>query len=484
MDKGKDSVDRVSRPLVVDLDGTLTPVDTLHEAALRYFRAAPLAAPLHMLGWLRAGKPVLKRELAHATPLDPATLPYDDTVLAAIRAARADGRRVVLCTASDRASAEAIAAHLGLFDEVMASDGRVNLAGPDKASALVERFGTRGFDYIGNSSADLAVWAEAQRALVINAPEALAREAEDRAPEIERMAGRQAGLRDWLRAARLHQWVKNLLIFVPVLAAHRYDEPALLAQMLLAFLAFGLLSSATYFLNDLLDLEADRAHAAKRHRPFASGRIPAAQAALVTPLMFLGALALAALNGAGFVLTALIYLAVSTLYSVQLKQVPLLDCMLLAGLFTLRVIAGAVAMDQGLSYWLLLFSVFLFLSLAYLKRYVELAQSRPKGELKGRRYRSEDVPIVMGLGLGAGYAATVVLGLYIHSDAAIDLYGNRYFVSFSLPVLIYWVSWMWMQASRGEMHHDPLLHAVRSRHSQITGALFLAIFFAASHVPG
>jgi len=463
----------LSTPLVVDLDGTLILTDMLHESALRALRDDPLST-LRIPVWLSAGKAVLKRELAQRTQFDPSTLPYNIDLLTWLHAQKEAGRRLVLCTASDHDIAEAIAGHLSLFDEVMASDGRRNLAGGRKAEALVERFSERGFDYAGNSQVDLEVWAVARRAVVVNGGDRLADRA-SKCCEVEAVFDSpRLGLRDWLRMFRVHQWLKNLLLFVPLFAAHQVDQPQAWLSLIIAVLSFSLCASSVYIGNDLLDLESDRLHPRKRKRPFASGRVPAWVGVAVAPLLLLASFLLGTLVGIKFLACLAAYFALTCLYSLWLKRIVLIDCLTLAMLYTLRIIAGAAAAGLGLSFWLLAFSVFLFLSLAFVKRYAELEVQTSSGNKKahGRGYFTSDAPLVMNLGVTSGYASVLVLALYLNSDAVLKLYRTPEVIWGAVPIMLFWVSWMWMRAHRGEMHDDPLVFAVKDKASLLAGAIF------------
>jgi 4-hydroxybenzoate polyprenyltransferase len=465
----------LSTPLVVDLDGTLIRTDMLHESALRALRDDPLST-LKIPVWLSAGKAVLKRELAQRTPFDPSTLPYNAELLAWLQEQKDGGRRLILCTASDHGIADVIAGHLGLFDEVMASEGRRNLAGGHKAEALVARFGERGFDYAGNSQADLEVWAVARRAVVVNGSDGLAQSAGKRCEVEAVFASPRLGLRDWLRVLRVHQWLKNLLLFVPILAAFQIDGPRL-ATLAIAFLSFSLCASAVYIGNDLFDLESDRIHPRKRKRPFASGRVPAWKGVALAPVLLLASAALARTVGPEFIPWLTVYFLLTCAYSWQIKRMMLADCVALAALYTLRVIAGGAAAGLALSFWLLAFSGFLFLSLAFVKRYAELEVQLASGREKvhGRGYLTTDAPLIMSMGVASAYAAVLVLSLYLNSDAIVRLYRAPEFIWAAVPVMLFWVSWMWMQAHRGQMHDDPLVFAVKDPTSLLAGGLFAAV---------
>lgn len=468
-------------PIAVDLDGTLILTDSLHESALRAVRSDPLSA-LKMPVWLAQGRANLKRHLAGLSNFDPATLPYNQPLLDWLRVQRDQGRRLVLCTAADLTVAQTVAKHLGMFDEVMASDGSTNLSARRKAAALEAKFGHKGFDYVGNSEDDLHVWRAARRAIVVNAPERLVNAAASICAVEVVIPPERKSLAVLPRVLRIHQWVKNLLLFVAPLAAHKAPDSAHLGSMLLAFLSFCLCASAVYVLNDLFDLDSDRAHARKRKRPFASGDVRVVDGVLVAPLLLILAFLLAIPVGTTFVFWLLIYLLVTTAYTFGLKRLILIDCVVLAVLYTLRIIAGAAAANLPLSFWLLAFGVFLFLSLAFVKRYAELSAHSDAGVVQapGRGYVTSDAPLVKSLGITAGYAAVVVLALYLNSDAVIKLYASPNFLWCAVLVMLFWVSWIWMIAHRGLMHDDPVLFALRDRVSLSSGVAMAVIVFLAS----
>lgn len=445
----------------------------LHESALWMLRDSPLDV-LRMPGWLMDGKASLKRKLADRSTFNPASLPYNEELLAWLDEQRKEGRTLILCTASDASIANAIAEHLGVFDEVMASNGDVNLAGRNKAAALEQRYGVRGFDYAGNSNADLAVWERARRAIVVNASDAIVRKAQALCEVEQVFPGTKPGFKALRRTLRVHQWMKNLLLFVPLVAAHAFTSIEPWMALMLAFISFSLCASTVYIANDLLDLESDRLHPNKRTRPFASGLVPAWMGVVIAPVLLLVSLLLGARVGGDFLPWLLFYFAVTCAYSWWLKRLVLIDCLTLAILYTLRIIAGAAAAGITLSFWLLAFSVFLFLSLAFVKRYAELQLQILNGKLKahGRGYLTSDAPLIQMLGITAGYAAVVVLSLYLNSDAVLALYREPEIVWGAVPVILFWVSWMWMQAHRGHMHDDPLVFAVKDRPSLAAGMLF------------
>jgi 4-hydroxybenzoate polyprenyltransferase len=471
--------DDLATPLVVDLDGTLILTDMLHESAVRRFRAQPLSV-LHWPGWLARGKAHLKQQLAGGAGFDPAALPYNGALLDWLQAQRQAGRRLVLCTATDQALAQAIADHLGLFDEVMASDGATNLKAQAKAAALVQRFGLRGFDYAGNDEADLAVWSQARRAIVVNARASLEQRARARFDVAAVFPRARAGLRTWARALRLHHWVKNALLFVPLLAAHHWSDGAGWLNALLGFIAFGLCASSVYLANDLLDLESDRHHPRKRRRPLAAGALPIPAAVLATPLLLAASYLIAWQVSTAFVAWLTIYFGLTCCYSLGLKRLILVDCLTLAVLYTLRIVAGTVAVQVPMSFWALTFSGALFLSLALVKRYAELLVQKAAGRDKahGRGYVTSDLPVLRSLGVAAGYMAVVVLALYLNSPAVRQLYRTPELLALAVPIVVYWVSWLWLCATRGQMHDDPLVFAFKDRASLVAGALFALVMVA------
>ena len=472
-------VTRIERaPLCIDLDGTLIHSDMLHETVLGLIKAEPLSV-FRLPFWLLGGKADLKQKIAERAEFEPSSLPYNLDLVEWLRQQHTQGRRLILCTASDRSIAEPIAKHLGFFDEVMASDGVVNLAGANKAKALVERFGEGGFDYAGNSSADLAVWEHARRAIVVNAASQLQSDAEACAEVEQVFEGLNSGFAVWRKVLRVHQWLKNALLFVPMFAAHRVADGEAWLALLFAFVAFSLCASSVYIANDLLDLESDRQHPRKCKRPFAAGAVPVWHGVLLAPVLLAASLLVATQVDSAFLAWLLAYFVVTCLYSIKLKQLVLIDCLTLAMLYTLRIVAGAAAVGMALSFWLLAFSVFLFLSLAFVKRFAELQVQLLHGKHKahGRGYLTDDAPLVQMLGVAAGFSSVLVLALYLNSEDVLRLYQNPHWVWGNVPVMLFWISWVWLRAHRGEMHDDPLIFAVKDKASLLAGAVF-ALFLA------
>jgi 4-hydroxybenzoate polyprenyltransferase len=470
----------VQVPLVVDLDGTLLKTDLLAETANNFIAAQPWRV-LRVLRWLSAGRAELKARLAEASTVDPATLPFNEQLLVWLREEKSKGRRMVLATASHHILADQVVGHLGLFDEVLATQGGINLKAHAKRDALVARFGEGGFDYVGNDWTDLPVWRSAAQAHVVGELKGLVEQVRGLGRPGRAMAGgrpRPAAM--LLRAMRPHQWVKNLLVFVPLMTAHRYGEGSSLVNAWWAFVVFTLTASSVYLLNDLADLGDDRRHAGKRLRPFASGDLGLVLGWAAWPALLAAALWVAAAwLPPQFMLALVAYFVFTVAYSLRLKQIPVVDVLTLAGLYTLRIVAGAAAVGVPLSFWLLAFSMFLFLSLAFLKRYSELRAVPPAGHvvgLRGRGYDTQDLGLVGGLGCAAGYIAVLVLALYIQDEHTARLYATPAFIWLACPLLLYWVSRAWLIAHRGQMHDDPVVFALKDRASWAVAALLVLAF--------
>ncbi len=470
-----DNSDR-SVALAVDLDGTLCRTDTLHEALLALAASKPLQL-LNLPGWLAEGRAGLKARVADHGVIAPEDLPFNEAVVEMVRAARETGRRTVLVSAADHRQVTAVAEATGLFDEAYGSAEGLNLKGQAKADFLTERFGL--FDYVGDSTADLPVWAAARRAITVQAGQGLRHAAAGANAEVSHIDPPDGRGRAMLRALRPHQWAKNLLLLLPVLAAHQL---AALLPVLFGVIAFSLAASSVYVVNDLLDLSADRTHPRKRRRPFAAGALSARTGALMAAGLLAGALVFAALTGSGAFLGVLaLYLAMTLLYSLWLKRRLIVDILTLAGLYTVRVVAGGAAAGVVLSPWLLGFSMFLFLALASIKRQAELDdQMRSGRESAGRAYQVEDLPILRSLATSTATAAVLVLALYISSDDVQRLYGRPEALWLVCPLLLYWAIRMVMKAHRGLMTDDPIVFAVTDRVSLLVmlisaGAVVMAV---------
>ncbi len=468
-------------PLAVDLDGTLIRTDMMWESLVRLLRKNPFAAIFALFNLFR-GRAWFKQQLAGRVQVDPANVPYHEPFLGWLQSQKNHGRTLVLATASDIGMAKPIAAHVGLFADVMASDGKTNLRNAAKRAALTQRFGERGYDYAGNSNDDLGVWPGAREAIVVNAPESLARKAAGVTKVGQTFIDQTSRGKTLGWAVRPHQWIKNLILFVPVLTAHKLQDQTILFQSILAFVAFGLAASAVYLLNDLLDLDADRHHATKRLRPFASGDLPLQYGLVGAPLLLLGAVGLSFFLSPSFALVTVTYFFVATTYSWCLKQIALLDVLCLAGLYTFRLIAGHVATGIAWSNWLLGFSMFIFLSLALMKRYQEIQSVREQNghEVRGRGYTARHLTTVMVLGILSGIAAVIVLGLYVNSAQVVKLYRHPTMLLLACPLLLVWIGRVWRLTCRGRMHDDPTAFAFKDWASYVIGALTLLVMWFAT----
>ena len=452
--------------LVVDLDGTLLRSDMVFESFWSAF-GRDWRSPFLAVAALTGGRAALKRHLAMASAVEAATLPYDPKVIAYVQAWRESGGKTALVTASDSDFAEAIAAYLGIFDEVHGSNGKLNLKGDRKGQFLEERFGHKRFAYMGDARADLPVWKRAAKAITVNAPAALRRETDRVCENAEHLVTNSRSVTPYIKALRPHQWLKNTLVFLPMLAAHQLDS-AMFLLSLLAFVCFSLVASSVYVLNDLLDLAADRAHPRKKNRPFASGSIPIAHGTwMAGGVLILGGM-LAISISPEFLLAMVAYYLLTMAYSLKLKRRIVIDICVLAGLYTARIIAGGVATGIPLSVWLLAFSIFFFLSLAAVKRLAELIDSAERGNLKvsGRGYHVDDLPIISMIAIGAGYVAVLVMTLYVNSPAVVELYTHPEALWGVCAVVLYWITRTVMVAHRGQMHDDPVVYAAKDRISQ------------------
>jgi 4-hydroxybenzoate polyprenyltransferase len=472
----------MEQPLCVDMDGTLVKSDTLVDSLLLLVRSNPLSI-FRIPGWILRGRARLKREVTSRVSLDVGHLPYNREVLAYLHEQQEAGRRIFLATGADSALAERVAAHLKIFDGVLASDGSTNLIGDRKRESLRAQFGEKGYDYIGNANADIPLLKDANVAMIANpAPMLRARlRSGDVTPAIV-FLDRPRAVRTFIKAIRVHQWAKNVLILVPLILAHALRLQAL-ASAMLAFFCFSLCASATYLINDLLDIEADRKHPRKRSRPFAAGNL-SAQAGVGICFLFLAV----GLAGAGFFLPQaflvwlLIYLVATLAYSFYLKRVVLVDVILLSGLYTLRVLAGGAATQVPISPWLSAFSVFLFLSLAMVKRFSELKNALGRGTTvaHGRGYRADDIEQLRSFGTASAYASIVVFALYISGRDATALYRHPNWMWLMTPMMLLWLSRIWLLASRGELNEDPVIFAVTDRMSLFIGAIIALITILAA----
>ena len=472
--------ERTHLPLVVDLDGTLIRTDLLVESLFAYLGANALRI-FSLPSTLLRGKAHLKAKIAGQTSIDVAHLPYDERVLSLIREARAAGRPAYLASASNELYVRAVADHLGLFNGWFGSTDDENLSSSTKAKRLVEFFGERGFDYIGNDKADLAAWSAANKSIAVEPSSSVrtALKAIDQDAIVLEAPG--AGYRKWLKLLRVHQWVKNALVFVPLFAAHLFGL-ASIVEAIIAAIAFSLAASSIYILNDLVDLDADRGHRTKRLRPLAAGTASIRTAMVVAPALLALALAIALLVSPLFMAVLVAYLALTTAYTFYLKRKLMVDIIALALLYTLRVIGGAVAVSTTPSEWILAFSMFMFTALALIKRYVELAArlDAALSDPTNRNYRKSDLTVLGALAAASGLNAVTVFALYISSDTVHRLYRHPQALWLICPILMYWIGRALILAERRLMDDDPIMFALRDWNSLLAFALIGFVLIAAA----
>jgi 4-hydroxybenzoate polyprenyltransferase len=472
-------------PLFVDLDGTVIATDVFCESLVAALKLR-LRLLLQVPQWAARGRPALKRALSeHITP-DPHTLPYHTDVLEFLAAEQKKGRPIILATATAGRWAGQLADHLGLFSDVLSSDAHRNLKGPQKLLAIQDycrAHGYRTFAYMGDAHVDLHIWREAAEIYVVKPSHAMLQRIRALREPAAIFGQRPARWRAVLRVMRPHQWVKNVLLFAPlVLAHHLTDVPRLIAS-LWAFVAFCACASSVYVLNDLLDIEADRHHPRKQRRPFAAGTLPVMWGPPLVAGLLAGGLVLSAVAlPPAFSLVLVIYLVSTILYSFWLKRRVLIDVFVLAGLYTLRIMAGGAATDLPISEWFMALSLFLFTSLAFAKRYTELTglKSEEDGLARGRGYRLEDMRFIESIGPTCGYLAVLVLALYINSEGVKVYYAHPRLLWPVCPLMLYWISRLWLFATRRSLHEDPVIFAVTDRVSLATGALVALSALAAS----
>lgn len=469
--------DRNAIPLAVDLDGTLIATDLLWEGLFLLLRKQPLAIFLVPF-WLLKGPARLKAEIAARVDIDAASLPYRGELVDRLRKEREAGRRIILATGTPRKFAEAIAAHLGVFDDVLATENGVNLTSSKKRAKLVEVFGDGGFDYAGNSRHDVQVFGAARAAIVVAPDRSATRWQASHGCEL--VAGERPDLRTVVKMLRVHQWLKNTLIAVPMVLSHEYLNLEMVVACMLAFFSFSAAASAIYIVNDFFDLTLDRRHPTKRNRPFASGKLSIRFGIASAGVLLCVSAGLAAFLDPEFWAVLAGYLVITTAYSLALKRMLLIDVLTLAGLYTMRILGGATATGTDVSFWLLAFSIFFFLSLALVKRFVELDDGELQRGVRiaGRGYRAEDIEIIGQAGVASGFAAALVLALYIDSGSVRELYAEPWMVWPLAPIVLYIILRIWVLARRGEMHEDPVVFIIRDWRSQLVagfGAVLLVI---------
>jgi len=469
------------RPLCVAFDGTVITTRILSEQMALLFRRRPwatLALPI----WVLGGRDRLRARLRGVAQLDATSLPYRGPLIRALKLNRERGRQVILATATDLQTAEDVAEHLGVFDGVCASEGKSGLKAKDLRQALHEAY-PDGFDFIGQSHVDLPILELATRGYVVGASPSTARAAE-RLPQVTVISRRPSILLALVKELRPHQWAKNALVLLPCLLANNVPIVPMFTRGAVAAATFSLCASAGYVFNDLLDLEADRIHVSKAKRPFASGALPI----IFGFPLFLALLAVsfslaASCLPVAFSAMLLAYFVGTVSYSLYLKRLLMLDVLVLAALYTHRILSGGIATGVPVSAWLLGFSMFLFTSLAFAKRFVELQAMGSDEKVKNRGYFRVDIPMVTSMGTGSGYIAALVFMLYVESSAVRVQYREPTILWLVLPALLYWLGRIWLLAGRGQMQEDPVKFALRDRQSLLCVAIVAAIAIVARFTP-
>lgn len=467
-------------PLVVDLDGALIKTDLLLEGSYAMIKENPLLI-LRLPSWLLRGKVYFKDQVAKRVRINVRSLPYHADFLEYLRKESSRGRKLILATASVKKLAESVSNHLGIFSDVLASADKINLSGREKLKVLLERYGEKGFDYAGNARPDLHIFPHARNAILVN-PASGVLSAARKTSNLEQLFNSGNGnALVYFKAARTYQWVKNLLLFVPLTTSHNWNNSSAIASVVLGFVSFSLCASGGYIFNDLFDLAADRNHPRKRHRPFANGDIPIWNgSALMLVFQVIGLSIAFALNRNFFALLV-VYLLINFAYTFHLKTFVLIDVLVLAGLYTLRIISGSILANVPLSFWLLAFSIFLFFSLALVKRCSELLTlSKNNSEsAHGRDYNVSDMGYLREMGIASGYLAILIVAFYINSSDVALLYSRPKMLWMVCPALFYWISRIWLKTGRGEMVDDPIVFAIKDKGSRIVLEAILFIILLA-----
>ena len=465
--------------LFVDLDGTLTVSDVSFEAFIAILKKNPLYL-FSVIFWLFKGKAYCKKQIALRVQVDASLLPYNQEVVEYLKEQHASGRRLVLASASDEIFVEAVAKHFGFFENTLASDGKNSLSGKVKLKFMKEYSAGKPIAYAGNSSVDIPIWKECEECIVVTNSLSFARRMQKQFKNVRQIVRKELSAAI-VSALRPHQWAKNLLIFIPPVMAHKLMEPELGVAAWIAFLSFCACASAVYVINDLCDIESDRLHFRKSKRAIASGRFPVKAAFVVIPILLAISFFAALQLPQKFMYCLIIYAASTMLYSFRLKQIPVVDIIVLAMLYTLRILAGGMATQVVVSQWLLSFSLFIFLSLACVKRFSELRLLRNKAadKIHGRGYQVSDAEAIATFGASSGYISILVLVFYVNSKEVVSLYFRHDLLWFLCPLILYWITRLWLLAHRQQVHDDPLVFALTDKVSYLVGIVVIALLLLA-----
>jgi 4-hydroxybenzoate polyprenyltransferase/phosphoserine phosphatase len=453
-------------PLYVDLDGTFIKSDMLYESLLVALKNNPFVILMSLI-WLLKGRAFLKSKLSERVDLNIALLPLNPNLYQFLCEQKKKGRRIILATASHEKHAESICAHYDLFDGHVSSTKEINLKGQAKLDRILAE--SPHFAYAGNSSEDFILFNVSQESYLVNPTSKAMRLAQQTAVTAT-FDQSSSSLKVWAKQLRIHQWLKNLLILVPLLVSGAFTHIDALILTLIGFVSFSFLASATYIVNDLLDLDSDRNHLRKRFRPLAAGNLSIFSGMLCSLTLFILALVLACFVAGYFIWVLLAYLILTLLYSFKIKQYIGLDVMVLASLYTIRIMAGAAIIAVPVSFWLLSFSMFIFLSLALIKRCAELKAfvKQNKTQASGRDYNTLDYDVLMNIGTSSAMLSVLMFCFYINSNVLSDQYQSPTLLWLVLPALCYWLMRMWIKTHRGEMHDDPIVYSLRDKGSLVT----------------
>ena len=456
----------IKHPLVIDLDGTLTPCDTLWEMLASLLLSSPFKL-FKVLPYIFKNRAIFKKQVSLLVNFNPHDLVYNTKLIDYIKMQRQLGRPIVLATAADEIIAKSVYNHFGFFDAYYASNGEINLRGQTKEDLLTGLFGRQQFAYAGNDFSDFKVWSSASEVIVVNASPKLLRRATNLYPRCTIIDPKQSLLLLWFKQMRVYQWAKNILIFIPIVFAHKYFDLELVAQSFLAFLSFGLAASSVYCINDLFDLVPDRLHTKKSNRPLASGLIPIAEGLFGLSVLTLSSFFLASYLSAYFVILILAYYLINIVYTSLIKKLAIIDVIILASLYLLRILAGSLATNIPISLWLLTFSIFIFVSLGFLKRYKELRQLNQTdvAQIPGRFYHTDDLEVVSAMGIASGYISCLVLVLYLRSPEVSGFYHHLEYLWPGCLLVLYWISRTWLLAHRNKIDDDPVLYAIKDMQS-------------------
>jgi 4-hydroxybenzoate polyprenyltransferase len=455
-------------PLFVDLDGTLIKTDVTFESLLLLIKKNLFFIAVIPL-WLLKGRANLKYQLAKRVDLPHENLPYNQQFLSYLKQEKANGRTMTLISASNQQVVSKLNEHLKLFDTAIGSDKTKNLKSVNKLKHIEKLNSGASFAYAGNSKADLPIWLKAGKVYMVNCGESLALKMPEKADVITRFDMPGSTVKNFWQAMRPHQWLKNCLVFLPLILSHQLHRMDLMLMAVIGFVSFCLCASSVYLVNDMLDLNSDRQHQSKRKRPFAAGELALSYGLMGAPLLLLASFLVALLLPLEFLIILLLYWLLTTLYSLYLKRLFLVDVLALASLYTVRIFAGSAAISVVTTFWLLAFSFFLFLGLAIVKRYTEFSNLQLVGRtlVEGRAYSTANLRMLSIWGGLSGLLSILVFTFYINAAETTQLYSSPGRLWLICPLLLLLLARIWSFAFAGDLDEDPVLFAITDRWSQL-----------------